>query len=252
MIEQFLYFLLGLAASVYGTIVGAGGGFIASPTLLVLGNPPSSASHHSLFLVLASAAMGSISYSLRKVGSLRVSALYTSPGFVGGLLGPFTHLYINEVTYKISFATLLICVAIYLVLRREKRKGEVGSTLQGLRYRYLIPLLSFIMGAVGSLFGIGGGTLMSPALILMGIDVHLAVSVSLTLATFTGLSGLLSYSLFSHVDLLIVIPLIVGGLIGGRIAPRIAIRMGRRWVVRLLSLALLILALSLIEESLQA
>lgn len=246
--EEGVYFALGLAASIYGTIIGAGGGFIATPVLLLFGLPKEVAAQASLFLVLASSLFGSLTYARKRIGQLRTSAIHTSPSLMGGLIGPLLHRYVSGGVYNLIFAGLLASIGAYLLIRNLRNGSAGGSRSRSRTSWWVVAALSFPFSVLGSLFGFGGGLLMTPMLVLMGLDPHVAASIALTLAVFTSSAGLVSYSSINLLSPSTVIPLLLGGILGGQIGPRIAIRFGKGWVVRLLSAGTFALALMLVLE----
>src|SRR5699024_12219578 len=81
-------FLTGILAGGYGTIVGAGGGFIFVPMLLlVLNVSPTIASGSGLVIVLINAFSGTIGYAKQKKIDYRTGILIAMGAFPGSLLG---------------------------------------------------------------------------------------------------------------------------------------------------------------------
>ncbi len=81
-----------------------------------------------------------------------------------------------------------------------------------------VPLLlgmGFTIGFLSGVFGVGGGFLLTPALIMMGIPPTVAAaSVSNQIVAATT-SGTLAHGRMGHVDLRMGCLLLVGGLVGG-------------------------------------
>src|SRR5689334_18494412 len=84
------FVLLGVVLGTFGTIIGAGGGFLLVPVLLLLGWPHDQAVGTSLLMVAANAASGSISYWRQRRIDLASGwrfAVATLPGaFLGSLI----------------------------------------------------------------------------------------------------------------------------------------------------------------------
>jgi len=57
----------------------------------------------------------------------------------------------------------------------------------------ILPLLSLLIAFVASIFGIGGGILLFPVLVFLGVPVHQAVSVTVAGAFITSLSSTIVY-----------------------------------------------------------
>ncbi len=61
-------------------------------------------------------------------------------------------------------------------------------------------LLGGIVGTLSAFIGIGGGIILVPALIFLGLDPHLATGTSLVVVLFTGLSSAIAYFRQGRVD----------------------------------------------------
>jgi uncharacterized protein len=77
-----------------------------------------------------------------------------------------------------------------------------------------ILLLGFVAGMLSGLFGIGGGFLMTPALIFMGISPAVAVASSANQIIASSFSGFLAHAKRHNVDYKMGFVMIFGGLIG--------------------------------------
>jgi uncharacterized membrane protein YfcA len=89
--------------------------------------------------------------------------------------------------------------------------------------QYLIAtLIGLVSGMTSGLFGVGGGIVMVPAMmILMNLDIKLAIGTSLVVIIPTALSGVVQHQRLGHIDwrsAAAIIPLaIVGGYLGARL-----------------------------------
>jgi len=85
-------------------------------------------------------------------------------------------------------------------------------------------------GFLSALFGVGGGIVVVPALVLLlGFDSRAATATSLAAIGITALAGATSFSLVEHVDwdaaVLVGLPALAGSLAGVRLQHRISSRM---------------------------
>jgi uncharacterized protein len=181
----------------FGTLVGAGGGFILVPVLLFLHpeRPPQEITAISLLVVFLNSVSGTAAYARQVRIDYRSAlwfALATLPGAVTGalLVGMVPRRMFDGV-----FAAVLVSVALYLVLRsgvaaiREPVTGR-GVVERMIRDRYgntffyafSLPRgigLSAGIGLLSSLLGIGGGIFFVPAMAtLLHFPVHVAVATS--------------------------------------------------------------------------
>lgn len=79
---------------------------------------------------------------------------------------------------------------------------------------FLVLLLGMVTGLLSGLFGIGGGFLMTPFLIFMGIPPAVAVSSSANQIIAASFSGFLAHLRRANVDIKMGITITIGGLIG--------------------------------------
>jgi len=113
----------------------------------------------------------------------------------------------------------------------------------------LIFLMASIVGVASGMFGVGGGTLLVPLLVLvLGFDQHIAQGTSLVaLVPPTGLLAFLNYASAGKVDwtvgLWIMPGVFLGALAGAHFAEELSSRILRRAV------AVLLLAIGVWEAS---
>src|SRR5438105_91171 len=121
-LDLFGFVALGLALGTFGTIIGAGGGFLLVPVLLLLGWPHEQAAATSLFMVTANAATGSVAYWRQgriDLASGWRSAAATVPG---ALIGPLIAHAISGPLFSALFGLLLLGLATYLFRNPERRR----------------------------------------------------------------------------------------------------------------------------------
>src|SRR5450432_2909811 len=114
--------ILGFLIGIFGTLIGAGGGFILVP-ILILSYPelsPEMITAISMAIVAANAISGSFAYARSgridfKAGI--IFALFTIPG---SILGVMTTHFIPRFLFNILFGILLIILSVYLILKQNK------------------------------------------------------------------------------------------------------------------------------------
>jgi uncharacterized protein len=99
------------------------------------------------------------------------------------------------------------------------------------RRRTLLTLagIGVLSGFMSSLFGVGGGIVVVPLLVLLvGFDSRVATGTSLAAILLTALAGTTSFSLLEHVDwdaaALVGLPALAGSLAGVRLQQRVSSR----------------------------
>jgi len=258
--------VLGFAVGTYGTMIGLGGGFILVPVLLLVypNYEPEQFTAISLAVVWANTTSGSIAYARQQRIDYVTGLIFAASSVPGVVAGVFLVDLVPKSLFTVLFALLLLGLA-WLALRGSPRgirpplsgRGVIVRTLvlpEG-TYRYGYRLwqgigLSMGVGLVSSIFGIGGGAIHVPAMIsLLHFPVQFAVATShFTLAFMSGgatIVHLLNGTLKGE-QLVKAVALAVGAVPGAQVGAWIAHRMRGATVVRLLVVALLLLAVRLL------
>ena len=167
MLTVILLVLLGVGVGVFGTLVGAGGGFILTPVLLLLypGDSPATVAAISLMVVFFNAASGSAAYARQRRIDYRSGAVFALATLPGAITGAVAVEIVPRRLFTAITALLLLSLAVWLLLRHTNphasRAGRSGITRvitdrAGSTYRYhprIVPgaILSVGVGFVSSL-----------------------------------------------------------------------------------------------------
>jgi uncharacterized protein len=256
---------LGFAVGVFGTVVGAGGGFILTPILLLL-YPHDSAqtlTAISLAAVFFNAASGSVAYARQRRIDFRsgtIFALATVPGAIGGALLVGV---VSRQVFDTIMGAVLAVLAAWLIAGerwplREPRGYLERRTLvdrAGQTYAYRVPVVrgavySLGVGFLSSFLGIGGGVIHVPLLVrALGFPTHIATATShfvLAVMAGTGTVTHLVIGSFHHEGLRRTIALSVGVVAGAQLGAHISLRLHGRVIHWLLAAALLALSARLL------
>lgn len=248
MIDQLWLIPLGFVAGILGSMIGLGGGVIVVPVLTFLGFPPTAAASNSLFAALSNAIASTVSYSKQKriVYPLGLKlGLLSIPGTVFGALFSTD---IAPDIFKMLFGFVLIASAAYVFLRKKIEAKE--KTISKQMTVFAIGA-SFFAGIISSFFGIGGGIIFVPLMIVgMGMAMKKAAPTSQMILLFASFSGVIVHSLLGHPDFLQAGLLAVGSFFGGLVGARLSIDVKERYLQILVSVVILIAAGKLFFDSL--
>ena len=258
---HYLWFIpFGFVIGAFGTLIGAGGGFILMPVLLLLyprENPDISTSI-SLGVVFFNALSGSVAYIRMGRVDYKSGLLFSSATIPGAILGVFTTAYIPRRLFNAVFGLVMILASVFLLLRpsvdNDNKKNrciknylrgnliEADGTPHTFSYNPIVGVgLSFFVGYVSSLLGIGGGIIHVPALVhLLNFPVHIATATSqfiLAIMAFTGTVVHIVIGTFSY-GIRRTIFLAIGVLIGAQFGARLSNRVHGDWIIRCLAFAL--------------
>jgi len=222
-----------LAAPVIGLLLGlfgAGGGMLTVPLLIYgLGMPIKTAIATSLWIVAAVSLIAATQQRAWRVLEPRLLGFFGLGGIAGGAVGAWVGTWINPLIQETLFAILLIVVSVWM--SRKDLTGEEGDFVCPCG---LTLLIGFCLGIVTGLLGVGGGFLMVPALLILGISkMPIAVAHSLILISFnavvSGTIYLKGMTLAGGTILIIIALASIGSLIGSwliRIIPTSRLQQG--------------------------
>jgi uncharacterized membrane protein YfcA len=261
--------VLGIVVGAYGTLIGAGGGFVLVPALLLLypRESPVTITTTSLAVVCANAVSGSLAYARMKRIDYQTGGLFALATIPGAIAGVFAVGLFTRGLFDRLLGVLLILLALWLVLRPQleawpTQQGRgvneralvdaTGATYIYAYNRWLGLGLSGVVGFLSSLLGIGGGIIHVPAMVqLLSIPPHVATATSHFVLAMT--SGTASVVHAIHGDFHSVasqtIALAAGVVPGAQIGAMISSRLHGMQILRLLAAALALVGLRLLIGS---
>jgi len=241
-------FVIGLLASILGSMVGLGGGFIIVPVLRIFyGLSPPLAAGTSLALVIANSASASTSYLLQRRVHLRTGWLVAAGGIPGGILGAIAVKHAPPRVFDWLFAAFLLVVSADIAINRERRLAHRTAPAPGKENARGTLATGFAVGFVSSLFGVGGGVILIPSLLYFSaLPAHVIAATSQFAILLTSPIGFLT-QLFQHdVAWSYAIPLVLGGILGGPIGARLSSRIKSPVLMLCVACALTAAALALV------
>lgn len=263
--------LLGLVIGTLGTLIGAGGGFVLVPILLLTQKnvSPESITAISMAVVAANALSGSVAYIRSKRVDYKAGLYFAAFTIPGSIIGVLTTRYIPRETFDWIFSILLIVAGIFLFFRGGKehssgnsvpaRKGWVQHKLVdkwGEEYLYAYDrrkgaLLSLFVGFLSPLLGIGGGIIHVPALAeWLKFPVHIATATShfilAIMATVSVVVHLIDGNYNDPHILKMVAGLIIGVIPGAQLGAYISRYLKGNIIIRALAVCLVLVGVRII------
>jgi hypothetical protein len=200
-------------------LIGGGGSILAVPLLLyAVGMPSAHIAIGTAAVAVAVNAAAGLALHARKAPIRWPCAIVFSLAGVGGAFaGAAFGKAVDGQKLVALFGVLMIVVGL-MMLRPKDKGGQTSAWLTRENAAYMLPRLVLLGAGVGLLsgfFGIGGGFLIVPGLIL-ATDMKLedATSASLVAVTAFGLSAAASYAWSGLVDWNVAGLLIAGGVAG--------------------------------------
>jgi uncharacterized membrane protein YfcA len=261
------FLAFGYAVGAYGTMVGAGGGFLIVPALLLVYHAtPAQAAGTGISVVFMNALSGTISYTQQKRVDYRAGITFAVACLPGAIAGAFMSKAFSGRTFNLLFGVVLIAISALLIWRpvrevvaadaadpaprrwyHDRRMTDAEGHVFIYRYNWMLgAFISFFVGFLSSVLGIGGGIIHVPALVfVLGFPPHLATATSHFILAITAGAGAITHLSLGHVLLwpaLFMAVGVVGGAQLGAIAGR---RVHGTWLLRLLAIALVFVAFRL-------
>jgi hypothetical protein len=248
MIDQLWLIPLGFAAGILGSMIGLGGGIIVVPVLTFLGFPPTVAASNSLFAALSNSIASTISYSRQKRIEYFLGLKLGLLAIPGTILGAIISTDVAPDIFKILFGFVLVASAIYIFLRKQIESREKIISKQMIIFAIGA---SFFAGIISSFFGIGGGIIFVPLMVVgMGMSMKKAAPTSQLILLFASLSGVIVHSVLGHPDFLQAGFLAIGSFFGGLVGAKLSLSVKERNLKILVSVVILIAAGKLFFDSL--
>lgn len=213
--------LLGSGALVGATLglIGGGGSILAVPLLIYLVGVPSThvAIGSSAVAVAANAAWGLASHA--RLGTVKwpCAMVFTAAGVAGAFGGAAIGKQLGGTELLALFGVVMVGIGLYMLRARPRGEDhDVRLTVDSAAH--LLPRLLLIgigVGLLSGVFGVGGGFLIVPGLVLAtGMSLQSAIGTSLFAVTAFGLATALSYAVSGLVDWRIALLVIAGGALG--------------------------------------
>lgn len=218
--QDFLSIASGVLVGFVLGMVGGGGSIIAVPLLLYavgIGSPHL-AIGTSAIAVSLSALANLVNHARNGKVKWPCAITFSAAGVAGAWAGSSLAMKVPGEQLLALFGVLMVIVGTVMLLKKDA-EGNPDIRLSFKTARQLLPLLLIIGFGVGTLsgfFGIGGGFLIVPGLMLAtGMPIAFAIGTSLAAVTIFGATTAANYAVSGLVDWRIAIFFIGGGILGG-------------------------------------
>ncbi len=258
-------------------LTGSGGGIFAVP-LLVFGLhvPPREAIGISLAAVGGTALLGVLPRLKQGEVEISAGAAMALTGIGGAPLGTYLSNLIRDDVLLLLFSGLMVLIA--LQMWRKSFQGSAkglaehhaqpaaespggrgpwcphspdGRLTITVRCALMLGAMGFATGVLSGMFGVGGGFIIVPALVLLsGMSIHQAVGTSLMVIVLVSISGVSSYLLRGEqLSLQLTLLFILGGFLGMQLGTRLARYLSGATLQRVFAAAILLVAVFVVVKS---
>lgn len=229
---------LGAVIGVLLGLLGGGGSILAVPALVyVLGLGIGQAIPMSLIVIGIASAVGAAPKVLAHQVQWRLAAIFAATGIPATFLGTAIGKHLPQHVLLIGFALVMVVAGI----RMLQDKGDTGTACTvgdgGINWRRCAPRslpAGLVVGLLTGLFGVGGGFLIIPALVLMlGVEMPIAIGTSLLIIVANSAAGVVSHLGGVGIDWPITTAFVgtavVGSLIAGHYGTKLDTGRLQRW-----------------------
>lgn len=267
-----ILFLVGLASGIVGALIGLGGGVILVPALLFLSSSvnlfpelsPQQIVGLSVVMMIFTGLSSTLAYM--KVGTVdyRSGFIFFLGSAPGTILGALVNRSLDIPSFQLYFGLLLVFLSLLLLLRDRLKavswfvdngkKQSFYDRKADKEYVYGYPVwfalaLTFFIGFASGLFGIGGGSILVPAMILLFLfPPHVAVGTSMLMVFLSAIVNSITHISLGNVPWIYTIAIIPSAYIGAKIGAKLNRSIKSETLVVVLRLALLLLGLRSIYE----
>jgi len=264
--------ILGIIAGTFGSLLGLGGGIITVPALLYLSTiveglhiTPQIAVGTSLVVIIFTALSSTIAYTKQNKVDYQCALIFFIGSGPGSIFGAYVNKFVDIHSFNIYFGAFVIFISLLLMVKGKLKPSNKTWRIQRSyfeeptntthMYGYNVSLgifISFFVGMASGLFGIGGGTLLVPAMLLLfQFPAQVAVATSMFIIFLSSILGSLTHFYLDNINWLYVLALAPGAWLGGKLGAYISTKMKGTAIVVVFRITLIFIGVRLIWQGIQ-
>lgn len=237
-----IFFGLLLGAIVGATLglIGAGGAILAVPGLVaVLGLSATAATTSSTIIVGSAALAGALRRRNTGTVDLKIGLTFSAIGIVGTFIGTLLLRVIPENLIMIAFAVIMFGAG-YAMCCRENPEPKAEKP----KWQLFVIAATFV-GILTGLFGIGGGFMIVPALILfLRVPTKVAAGTSLVAITANSLLAfVMRYEFWGQIPVLEIAVFTVSAISASLILSPVATKLNAKILQKIFSVIIVLVAI---------
>jgi uncharacterized protein len=203
--------LITLTATIVLTLAGVGAAFILIPIYMSLGVELHAAMSTALLLNCIAMTFASVNFARERLILWKTAFPILIAATILSPLGSYTSQYLPRNTLLILFVAFLFFAATMMLF--YKPKTAETQKFGGKQIAVSIAV-GAVAGFVGGLLGVGGGNIIVPALVWLGIEAKKASATTSFVVIFSSLSGFLARASIGQLDVHLLMFTVVGSIIG--------------------------------------
>lgn len=233
-------------------LIGGGGSILAVPLLLyVVGIRDAHVAIGTSALTVATSAFANLIGHWR-LGTVKwpCAVAFATAGVIGAGLGSTLGKQVDGQHLLLLFALVMLIIGASML--RPRAAGGDPDVRINPQIAVRLIAIGFLVGAISGFFGIGGGFLIVPGIMLgSGMPIINAIGSSLFSVTAFGLTAAVSYALSGFIDWKVALEFIAGGVVGGILGGTAALRLAgeKRLLSRVFATIVIAVALFMIART---
>lgn len=242
LLDVLLLFGIGLVSGVINVMAG-GGSSLTLPALIFLGLDAPTANGTNRVAILVQTFVTVLSFRRENIRGLRRSVVFGLCTLPGAVAGAVVAVNISDEAFEIILGVIMIGVVVSMLLPRKVRT----TTAEGVSSWWIYPALVGI-GFYGGFMQVGVGFLIMAALYhLLRMDLVFVNMHKAAIVLIYTVPALAIFAWLGYVDWLLGLSLAAGNAVSGWWGARVAVRGGERVVRIVLIIAVLIMAMKLLN-----
>ncbi|RMG29425.1 MAG: sulfite exporter TauE/SafE family protein [Methanobacteriota archaeon] len=204
--------LLIFAFTTIMAVAGVGAAFIVIPLLIEFNYNILVAMTLGLLFNTISTGVSSIRHIRQKHVDFRVAIPVIIMSVIFTPVGSYLSSLIPTDLLKLLFGIALVLISLNIF--RNLKRGQVEETTEkreGWKVTLISSMIGAVVGTLAGLLGIGGGAIILPFFLWVGLETKRAASTTSFIVIFSSFAGL--YSKYSILSLELPINLVIGGII---------------------------------------
>lgn len=238
-----LLFFIGIAVSTLASMVGLGGGVLFIPILILIFQlDPDKTVGTSVFCMTLTTFSATIGYWRHKCVNVKLGLAYDIFDIPGIILGAWLTEILPGYVLEIACGIAVSLLALMVIFKKNSKSSEKTSqtktnnqscdipaesspnpqkydfsfAFKGQNLKWVV-ISSFLGGLMTGMVGLGGGTVDTTTMILLGVPVQMAAGSSSFAMLITNAFGFGTHALLGNVDWFYAIPMGLGALIGAQL-----------------------------------
>ena len=195
-------------------MAGMGAAFIFIPIFFWLGIPLEVAIPTGLFLNGVGLTAASIQNIRKKLVPFQIAVPIVGISLVIAPLGAITSKYFERSMLLGLFAAFLIFAGSMILFYKPRHRKRIGKNRKDI---FAGMGIGAFAGYLSGLLGVGGGGVISPALIYLGHEPKKVAAATAFIVPFSSYAGFVTYLVMGHIRLPLLIITGIGAILGGLI-----------------------------------